>query len=212
MAPLSTTVVAAILVAGMLPLLVTSSPVEKRGGAEFFDKVEFYRKYKLQMDEYCLDKYPAFQYPDACRLATDNSTWTAMTYSHNGISPAEYLWEADDATTASCLITLHHKQKTKCISVRGSECEANAGTSKILNARLFEESDGRLTVEDSAALQAASRALVGAKVNSIAPNPERKIPSGVYLAHLNRAKVDVYNQPDPDLELLSIVFGGADQC
>ena len=210
MVPSFIKLVAALLVAGLLPILGLPSPVEKRDGAQFLDMVEFFREYKLQMEEYCIALYPFFRYEDACRLATDNSSWAAITYSHHGISPAEYVWAPDDATTANCLINLHHKQETECISLRGSECEIEAGASKILNSRLYRDDD-RLTLEDTVALQAASEALIGAKVNSIAPNPNKKISSGVCLAHIDRAEVDEYNQVEM-LGALRIFFGGADPC
>lgn len=47
------------------------------------------------------------------------------------LTSGDYLWLEDDSILLNCMIDLHHRQSTKCISVAGSRCEAVRGTSKI---------------------------------------------------------------------------------
>ena len=196
MAPLSTTFLAALVVGELIPTLASPNPMEKRGDVIIFhDQTEFYERYGLNAGPACRNLYGEEGLAElGCVIATTDSTWTATTF-NSVANPAEYIWLEDDATTASCLIHLHDVQKDECISVRGSVCEANKGTSKILNARLH--SGGSLTAEESSTFQKASRALIGARINSDSAHHE--IPSGVYLATY-------------DHTYMSVVFGGAEQC
>lgn len=80
-------------------------------------------------------------------------------------TPGDYLWLEDDSKTANCLIDLHHKQDSKCISVEGSSCEAIKGTSKILNAQVsYIVGDKTIDSAASLAMQGASNAMVDEKV------------------------------------------------
>ncbi len=70
-------------------------------------------------------------------------------------------------------MNLHFTQDDACIPLAGSECAANAGTSKILKVRASNQgNDGaanglnKLTSDDSDAIQAAISATVGNNVNS----------------------------------------------
>ena len=195
MAPLWTTLLAALVAGGLISTLASPTTTEKSDIVTFHDKTEFYERYGINAEGACRNIYGTQgMAEEGCVIATTDSTWTAITF--NSIpNPAEYIWLEDDATTANCLIHLHDLQEDECISVRGSVCEANKGTSKILNARLH--SGGSLTPEESKTLQKGSRALFGAKVNS--DSNHHHTPSGVYLATFEH----VY---------MSIVFGGAEQC
>lgn len=66
--------------------------------------------------------------------------------------------------TANCLMNLHYTQGDACTSVVGSECEADKGTSHILNALMTEA--GQLSSDDSDTLQAASSNMVEMTVSS----------------------------------------------
>ena len=125
----------------------------------------------------CCDPKPA---PDTC-------------YHSAGISPSgdayetyfadgDYLWLGDDSTLANCLIDLHYRQNTKCISVEGSKCEDVRGTSKILNAQMgyaskkqihghFGDGDFQLDAAGSRAMQAASNDMVGERVKRVTNPP-----------------------------------------
>ena len=198
MAPIANICLAALLAGGLLSALVSPTPIEKRGGVIFHDKTEFYERYGIDAGPPCRNIYGTQgMAEEGCVIATTDSTWTAITF--NSIPDrAEYIWLEDDATTASCLIRLHDVQDDECISVRGSVCEANKGTSKILNARLhYSSSGGSLTAEESSTFQKASRALIGSRVNS--DSNHHNTPSGVYLATFEHT-------------YMSVVFGGAEQC
>ena len=113
---------------------------------------------------------------------SDNFKRFAMTQDHEE-HPAKYVWLEDDARTANCLIRFRHFQQDECISVRGSVCEAEKGTSKILNARV-NGGLGSPGSEEYHALQEANEALIGTAVNSDANQP---FSSGVFLMH-NRGR------------------------
>ena len=210
MAPLSLMSIATLVVGALLPALGSTNPIEKRGDSVFYTVQDFKSHYGYDMIDAC---YWANTDGDTdyenCLIATDNSTWVAATY-NSYRSPAEYIWAPDDTTTANCLINQHYVHDKLCVSVRGSECEAKAGTSKILNARLSVY--GGLSSEQSRTLQEATRAFVGSKVNSKGNN-EEGFASGVYLMFFEwqpRLKMD---KVCPDRAgKLGIVFGGAEQC
>lgn len=144
--------------------------------------------------------------------ATDGSTWLAQTYSDQ-YNPAEYIWVQDDANTANCLINLHYMQGDGCISVKGSSCEATAGSSKILNARVGMQLSG----DDSSSLQAASSAIVGSNVNSNMDGSDKKGMSsgGVTLYHNDMTTrtqmISTGNQPGWYGQV-GINFGGGEKC
>ena len=189
------------------PLISGSqTSLDKRDTAVFYPYTEFMFLYDLNFDDACYGEY-GVGYEGGCALASNNDTWLAMTWD-SLMNPAEYIWEADDATTANCLAHLHYVQDTECISVKGSECEAKKGTSKILNSRKQTVSYGidTLSLEDYAAIEKASNAIIGTKVNSNADN-EFHIASGVYLGRMN---LDGFF--DEVEGFISIVFGGAEQC
>ena len=210
MAPFSLLSITTLLVGALLPSLIAANPIEKRGDSIFYTVEGFKDHYGYDMINAChWVNSDGDTHNENCLLATDNSTWLAMTY-NSYKSPAEYIWAPDDATTANCLINQHFVDDKQCVSVRGSECEPEAGTSKILNARLAWP--GQINAEQSRIWQQASRAFVGSKVNSMGNN-EEGFKSGVWLYFLkwtpllNVAYVVNYSPP-----VLGIVFGGAEQC
>lgn len=142
--------------------------------------------------------------------ASDGSSWVAYT----GAS-TDYAFVQDDANTARCLVNLHFTQDTGCISLAGSECEANAGTSRILNVGAWNQgndgpADGwkQLTGDDSATIQAGIQAMVGGNVNS-SPN------SGVTVGHYDfgdKKKTDTLGDVPTEHGAVKINFGGSEQC
>ena len=108
---------------------------------------------------------------------------------------------------ANCLINLHFTQKNDCISVKGSECEAKAGTSRILNMR-----SDHLTSEDSFAMQAAVTAMPGSYVDS-------SDPAGLILKHVDYnqragsfSETPLAANRPAEYAFARIFFGGAEQC
>ena len=200
-----------LLAGSFLPFLVSTNPIEKRGDSVFYDPQGFKDHYGYDMLDACYNTNPDEDTDiENCLIATDNSTWVAVTYNSNR-SPAEYIWAPDDTTTANCLINQHCVHDRECISVRGSGCETNAGTSKILNARLM-MLGGKLTSGRSRTLQEATRAFVGSAVNSRGNN-EEGFRSGVWLYFLDWKPILNYSILEPyNPGKLGIVFGGAEQC
>ena len=217
MAPLSSITISALLIGGVLPFLGNTTPVEKREEPIFLNLKDFKEKYGYDHQQACDYIYEKHRV-DGCLVATDNHTWAAATY-HTKKTPAEYIWAQDDTTVTNCLINLHYHDNEKCISVHDSdsnyECEKIKGKSRILNGRKWAAE--ALTSEQSRELQQASRALVGAKVNSIGNNDEGA-PSGV---HIFLAKYELVPnlgidwRDGDEKELyrgINIAFGGAEQC
>lgn len=141
----------------------STSQLAKREGAVWYRATTgaFLMQYLFQLWPTCQIRYGDRN--RGCVGTSDNSKWIAMTQDHVE-HPAEYVWLEDDARTANCLIRLHHFQQDECISVRGSVCEAEKGTSKILNARVH-GGLGSLASDEYRALQEASLALIGTAVN-----------------------------------------------
>ena len=210
MAPLSLIAIATLMAGSLLPPLGSTNPIEKRGNSVFYTLQDFKTHYGYDMGEPCLYvNGDGDTDVENCLIATDNSTWVAMTY-NSYRSPAEYIWAPDDTKTANCLINQDYVDDKKCVSVRGTECEAGKGTSKILNARL--DWGGKLTSEESRVWQDASRAFVGSKVNSKGNN-EEGFKSGVWLFFLKwKPLLNIDIVTPYKAHMLSIVFGGAEQC
>ncbi|KAG7005384.1 hypothetical protein G7Y79_00020g049120 [Physcia stellaris] len=120
-----------------------------------------------------------------CLAATDNATWTAMTYnpSHANIT---HVWSKDDTAMATCLTKLHHQSDTRCISVKGSECEHVAQNSTIANSRSItvRQLDSK-TVE---ILQKAGEAMVGMNVTSKASEMSH---GGVHFMRINQKRRNI---------------------
>lgn len=119
--------------------------------------------------------------------------------------PGTYVWMQDDVETAKCLIDLHYRQNSACISVKGSRCDAIKGTSRILNIRKavisFNGKVENFSAGESGALQAAVSSMLGM---SMGAGPGRD--------SLNSFKSDL--EPDkPGLARgIWIRFGGGQQC
>ena len=202
MARLTAAIAASVLLGGAHLIFCSPTPVEKGDPTIFYGPNDFSAIYGWSNLGKCSTLYPTWS---GCMMATDNSTWTATTYSRFPEN-AEYIWEVDDTTTANCLIKLHSTQNIACISVPGSECEAKAGTSKILNSR----SSGRLSRNSSDSLQAASQALIGLRVNCDAGNTD-DIADGVYLNNIDRSKMESSHGGNSQGHV-SIHFGGSESC
>lgn len=131
----------------------------------------------------CSWTYP-FEWSE-CLAATDNATWTAMTYNPLH-SNATYLWSKDDTTVANCLTNLHHKNDTRCISIEGSECEHLAENSKIVNSRSI--TVFQLDAETVEILQKASESMVGLNVSSKASGMSH---GGVHFMRINQQRRNI---------------------
>jgi len=144
--------------------------------------------------------------------ASDGSSWVASTGAEG-----DYAFIQDDATAANCLVNLHFTQDDACISLAGSECAANAGTSKILNVRAMNQgTDGpfdgwrRLTSDDSAAIQAAISAMVRGNVN---PSPEIGVRIDWYdFGDKKWSDTPGVGNVPTEHGSVAVQFGGSEQC
>ena len=197
-----------VLARGFMPVLsLPTAQLARRESAVWYRAATgaFAKQYAFQLWPTCIIRYG--DHVKGCVGTSDNLRWVAMTQDHDE-HPANYVWLEDDVRTANCLIRLHHFQQDECISVRGSVCEAEKGTSKILNARVH-GGLGSLASDEYHALQEASQALLGTSVNSDANQP---YSSGVYLMHIPGRATWLLGVPVVLYRSLSIVFGGAEQC
>ena len=197
------------LIAGLLLGQASPSPIQRRGHVTWYHLKEFFDRYWWDLYFTCFFPYNDMS-REGCIAATDDKIWATFTYD-TVINPATYVWLEDDATTANCLFDLHHVQQDVCISVRGSKCEATKGTSKILNARVHGNL-GSITTNETIALQLASRAIVGSKVNSNQDDVFKHMPSGVQFLYIPDRAAFKLPTTIKEPSYVSVVFGGAEQC
>ena len=138
-------------------------------------------------------------YPHCRVVAAEDKSWQGCF--DEPPKDAGYLFLQDDATTAACLIDLHYKQASRCISVAGSPCEAGKGTSQILNVWMGKER--KLSSDDSLVLQAAANGMVGQTVSSGRSDHDGQSQGSVKVVRVGQ------NVAESGVD---IRFGGDEQC
>ena len=182
--------------------LIQASPLlrQRDGAIQWLNNADFFSEFENTVST--LGSGSAAPPDNNYLTASDGSIWVVYTRNAS-FDPAFYVWQQNDTNTLNCLTNLHFTQDDDCVSVKGSECEAGAGTSKILNARTLSQ----LSSQNSKAIQVAISALVGATVNSG--------EDGVNLYRIDASHSTEYirqgNQPEKDGGI-DVVFGCGEQC
>ena len=112
--------------------------------------------------------------PGAC-YSSEGQTANGLPWTISSSNGGSYLFLQNDADVVNCLVNLHFTQNTRCISVKGSECEAKVTTSKVQDTRSINPTAGaigalkgtaQVTAPQSLAIQSAVQAMVGQNVTS----------------------------------------------
>lgn len=206
MVNLSTISAAAALLLGSalcspLPALTPDS-----SAPAFYNLNQFGQKYFWDNSGLCWLNYPVNW--GECLGATDNATWTAMTFNPTS-SNASYTFTQEDATVAECLIDFHNANSARCVTARASGCRSVGSNSKIFAST----SVTVLKLGDKTAevLRDGSEAIVGLEVSANATEGH----GGVHFIRINQERRDVEGVTDVEERYygdISFYFDGDQAC